>query len=120
MKRPALLRHLAPLAGAALIASSLTAAACSRNAEGALPAASPAQPVRVATIAAALDAAVTGTGALGAKDEIPLGFKIGGVVAQVLVDEGARVHAGQLLASPSALAAGVRSSVKRSGWLIHL
>ena len=41
------------------------------------------------------------TGTLGAKEEIPLGFKIGGVVASVTVDEGDRVREGQLLAALS-------------------
>jgi RND family efflux transporter MFP subunit len=41
------------------------------------------------------------TGTLGAKEETPLGFKIGGVVATVAVDEGDRVREGQLLASLS-------------------
>jgi membrane fusion protein, multidrug efflux system len=38
------------------------------------------------------------TGTLGAKDEAQLGFKIGGVVARLHVDAGARVRAGQTLA----------------------
>lgn len=42
---------------------------------------------------------ITGTGMLGAKEEVPLGFKIGGVVAEVQVDAGDRVVAGQLLAA---------------------
>ncbi len=41
------------------------------------------------------------TGILGAKEEIPLGFKIGGVVASVTVDAGDRVSEGQLLAALS-------------------
>jgi hypothetical protein len=35
----------------------------------------------------------------GSRDEIPLAFKIGGIVSRVLVDEGATVQRGQLLAS---------------------
>ena len=42
---------------------------------------------------------VTGTGVLGAKEEVPLGFKIGGVISRLLVDEGETVAAGQLLAT---------------------
>jgi len=91
-------RRLSPLAGISLLAASLAVNACSR-AEGAPPAASTATPVRVATITGAGGADVSATGVLGAKDEIPLGFKIGGVVAKVLVDDGARVRAGQLLAA---------------------
>ncbi len=42
---------------------------------------------------------ITATGTFGSRDEIALAFKIGGVVARVLVDEGATVQRGQLLAS---------------------
>ena len=42
---------------------------------------------------------VTGTGTLGLKEELTLGFKVGGVVARILVDEGERVREGQLLAA---------------------
>lgn len=45
--------------------------------------------------------AIALTGILGAKEEIPLGFKIGGVVASVRADAGDRVSAGQLLAALS-------------------
>jgi multidrug efflux system membrane fusion protein len=45
--------------------------------------------------------AISLTGILGAKEEIPLGFKIGGVVASVAVDAGDRVSEGQLLAALS-------------------
>ncbi|MBX3133968.1 MAG: efflux RND transporter periplasmic adaptor subunit [Gemmatimonadaceae bacterium] len=41
------------------------------------------------------------TGILGAKEEIPLGFKVGGVVASVRADAGDRVSEGQLLAALS-------------------
>jgi len=39
------------------------------------------------------------TGTLGPKEEIALSFKIGGVVSRVLVDAGARVRAGNVLAA---------------------
>lgn len=59
------------------------------------------RPVRV-TLAAPRDSVITpalsGTGLLAAKEEVPLGFRIGGVLARVLVDEGDEVRAGQLLA----------------------
>lgn len=42
---------------------------------------------------------VSATGTFGSRDEIPLAFKIGGIVSRVLVDEGATVQRGQLLAS---------------------
>ncbi len=42
---------------------------------------------------------ITATGTFGSRDEIPLAFKIGGVVTRMLVDEGASVQRGQILAS---------------------
>lgn len=59
-------------------------------------------PVPVATAAvttAPVAATVVATGTFRSRDEVPLAFKIGGVVAQVLVDEGATVRRGQLLAT---------------------
>jgi len=41
---------------------------------------------------------VIATGTFGPRDEVPLAFKIGGVVARVMVDEGASVKRGQTLA----------------------
>lgn len=41
---------------------------------------------------------VTATGVLGSKEEVALGFKIGGVIGRILVDEGQRVRAGDTLA----------------------
>jgi RND family efflux transporter MFP subunit len=43
--------------------------------------------------------AVVASGVLGAKEEIPLGFKIGGVIASITVEEGERIRAGQVLAT---------------------
>lgn len=62
-------------------------------------------PVRDSTITPS----VQGTGILGSKEEVPLGFKVGGVVARVLVDEGAVVRRGQPLAelAPDEIAAEV-------------
>ena len=42
---------------------------------------------------------IVATGMLARKEGIDLSFKVGGVVARVLVDAGARVRAGQLLAA---------------------
>src|SRR5262249_7984151 len=59
-----------------------------------------ARPVRIAAVAeSSLSRPVTGTGTLGAKDELTLSFKVGGVVARVLVDAGDRVPRGQVLAT---------------------
>jgi RND family efflux transporter MFP subunit len=57
-------------------------------------------PVRVAAVSVERAAVpVVATGTLGPKDDVTLSFKVGGVVARVLVDEGQSVAAGQLLAS---------------------
>lgn len=85
-----------------LLLSSAALSAC-RNASGAPPTVE-AQEQRVRVrVAPVLDSTValpvTGSGVLGAKEEVPLAFKIGGVVSRVLVDPGARVEAGQLLAA---------------------
>jgi multidrug efflux system membrane fusion protein len=58
------------------------------------------RPVRVAAVVdSALTRPVNGTGTLGAKDELTLSFKVGGVIARVLVDAGNRVYRGQVLAT---------------------
>lgn len=41
---------------------------------------------------------VTATGVLGPKEEVPLAFKVGGVIGHVLVDEGQTVRTGDTLA----------------------
>jgi RND family efflux transporter MFP subunit len=56
-------------------------------------------PVRVAAVErGSLDEPLRGSGTLGARHELDLSFKVGGVVSQVLVEAGARVRKGQLLA----------------------
>lgn len=56
-------------------------------------------PVRTASVRDTMLAPVVrGTGLLGADDERRLGFKIGGVIARVLVEEGDAVRAGEPLA----------------------
>lgn len=55
------------------------------------------------------------TGILGAKEEIPLGFKVGGVVARVAVDVGDRVRTGQLLAALSLTEIEAQVSAAREG-----
>ncbi len=57
-------------------------------------------PVTVASITEGQHAApVVATGTFGSRDEIPLGFKIGGVVQRVTTDAGQTVHRGQILAA---------------------
>lgn len=62
----------------------------------------PHQPVQV-RLAPVIDTTIVqpviASGVLAAKEEISLGFKIGGVIAQIEVDEGDVVRAGQLLAT---------------------
>jgi multidrug efflux system membrane fusion protein len=82
-----------------LILSTVITAGCRREAQGAAVVAETSIPVRIAAVTEVGDAAISATGTLGAKDEIPLAFKIGGVVSSVSVDEGARVRAGQPLAA---------------------
>jgi RND family efflux transporter MFP subunit len=58
------------------------------------------RPVRIATVVeSTMTRPVSGTGTLGARDELVLGFKIGGVIARVAVDPGDRVRQGQVLAT---------------------
>lgn len=60
----------------------------------------PPVPVTLATVGqGAPTSVITATGTFVSRDEIPLGFKIGGVVMRVLVDEGATVQRGQILAA---------------------
>lgn len=71
---------------------------CTR-ADAAIDAAPDARPVTLHTITSApLAPVVRVTGAIAGKEEIPLAFKIGGLVATVRVDPGQRVAAGQILA----------------------
>lgn len=82
-------------------ALAIVAVACSRPAAE-VPAGARAapRPVRIAAVAErAPTRPLTGTGTLGAKDELGLSFKVGGVVARVLVDAGDRVRRGQVLAT---------------------
>jgi multidrug efflux system membrane fusion protein len=89
-------QYVALLLGMAL---AFAAAGCTRT--GAEPATTDrVVPVRVAPVSADRVALpVTAPGTLGPKEEVALAFKVGGVVSRVLVDEGQRVTAGQLLAS---------------------
>ncbi len=81
------------------VVAAFAAGGCSRGGDEA-PAAERAVPVRVAPVVVERVAVpVIATGTLGPKEDVALSFKIGGVVARVLVDEGATVKAGQLLAS---------------------
>ncbi|MBI5600226.1 MAG: efflux RND transporter periplasmic adaptor subunit [Gemmatimonadetes bacterium] len=78
----------------------LAVSACGTNAEGRDTPPETITPVQMADVVlAGQAAAVTASGTLGAKDEVTLSFKIGGIVGKVLVDDGARVKRGRVLAA---------------------
>ncbi len=73
----------------------------------------PAVPVRLAPVAAGpVDRPIHGTGTVRLKSEADLSFKVGGVVTAVLVEEGARVKKGQVLArlDPTEVDAALRQA----------
>jgi len=83
-----------------LILATLTLVGCNRDADARTVDASPLVSVDVATVTSGnASQSVVATGVFGSRDEIPLSFKIGGVIARVMVDEGTSVQKGQLLAS---------------------
>lgn len=87
-------------------------AAASERAPGTPPAA-PAVAVRLADVTRGPVARpVRGTGVVRLKSEVDLSFKVGGVVAAVLVEEGATVKKGQLLArlDPTEVEAALRQA----------
>lgn len=105
------LRPTPPLGSAAPIALLVLAAigACSTTPPAAAPPRAP-RPVRLADVRDTITAApVVVAGTLGAREQLPLAFKVGGIVSGMLVDAGARVQAGQLLArlDPREIDAGV-------------
>jgi len=74
--------------------------ACSGAGADTAPAVDDAVPVRVTDVVEATAApAIEAPGVLAPSEEVRLSFKIGGVVARVLVEEGARVRAGDVLAA---------------------
>jgi membrane fusion protein, multidrug efflux system len=91
------LRHVPATAFTALL---VFAVACgdARGASAHADVAPPPIPVRVASVHAIDAATVVASGTLGTKDDVPLAFKLGGVVSRIAVDAGDRVTAGQVLA----------------------
>jgi RND family efflux transporter MFP subunit len=88
------------------------AAGCARG-EAAPAAGVPLVPVAVAEVSLVSAArTILAAGTLGAKEELPLAFKIGGIVARVAVDAGQAVRAGSLLAelAPTEIAAEVEKA----------
>ena len=83
-----------------LITLAAFAAACGGNAVDQKAPPESVTPVRMAPVVPAGQASLVNvSGTLGAKDEVTLSFKIGGIVGAVLVDDGARVRRGQRLAA---------------------
>jgi len=83
-----------------LLMLSLAIVGCARG-RAAAPGARAEDPVAVRSGPVAFELVtrpVTATGTLGPKEEIPLSFKVGGVIAQLRVDEGQSVRAGDTLA----------------------
>ena len=91
-------RSSAPLAARSLILTLLILAACTT---APVPQSKPDEvavavaPVRSDRVAEQ----VVATGTYGSRDDIPLSFKTGGVIAHIAVDQGQRVRRGQVLAA---------------------
>jgi RND family efflux transporter MFP subunit len=92
---------MSPRTSRTLVAALLPlAAACSPSPEPVSERKAPAVAVTVAQVRDARTAPpVIATGTFASRDEIPLAFKIGGIVQRVVVDEGQTVHRGQILAA---------------------
>ncbi|MBL0173263.1 MAG: efflux RND transporter periplasmic adaptor subunit [Gemmatimonadaceae bacterium] len=83
-----------------IVLAALALSACRGDADAKSATDALAVPVAVATVTSgSATQPVVATGTFGSRDEIPLSFKIGGVIARVLADEGTPVRKGQLLAS---------------------
>lgn len=83
---------------APLFLAVIALAGCGAEADPAPSSPAPA-PVEVATAESATSAlSIRSSGRLGSKADIPLAFKIGGVINEILVDEGESVRRGQTLA----------------------
>ncbi len=96
-----------------VVAGVLPAAACARSEARQHAPDAPPVPVTVAPVSYAdASPAILAVGTLGAKEEVPLSFKIGGVVARVSVEAGEVVPAGALLAelAPTEIAAEVEKA----------
>ena len=84
---------------AALLLGSVTLLGCGAEAERFAPDTTDATPVRTATATArTAPLPIRTSGRLASKAEIRLAFKVGGIIQQMRVDEGARVQQGETLA----------------------
>jgi RND family efflux transporter MFP subunit len=101
-----------------LLAPALLAACDAGRASA--PAAEAPVPVQIAPVVTeAVSPPIHGTGVLGAKEDVTLSFKVGGVIERIAVDEGAVVVAGQTLAALhtreiDARVAGARSAFEKA------
>lgn len=94
----------------------LVLAACGRDAQAEAPRGPDAVAVRTAPVTREwVTRPVEATGTLHSKDEIQLSFKIGGIVAQVLVAEGQQVRRGQPLATLDLREVDAQVAAARSG-----
>lgn len=103
-------RHVSAVALLALLV-----AGCEKDEEGHGIALDQPVPVKVVTVGAAdLTTPVVATGALAARDEVALGFKVGGVVESVSAEAGQRVAAGAVLArlAPAEIEASVAKATQ--------
>ncbi len=87
---------LSPLNGGALLAAALLLAGCGGH--DAPPTPAPARPVLVATVSEVPLGGLTFAGEVRARERAELAFAVAGVVREVLVEPGATVRRGQLLA----------------------
>jgi membrane fusion protein, multidrug efflux system len=98
-----------------LVLPLLAACGADARAESEVAAPRPA-PVRVAEVRdESVARPVTGTGTLQAKEEVTLGFKIGGIVARIAAEEGQTVRRGQVLATLDLREIDAQVSKARSG-----
>jgi membrane fusion protein, multidrug efflux system len=83
-----------------LIVATLAVAGCSRASGDPAPADPEPVLVRLAPVTHEVIAVpVVGTGTLQPREEVPLSFKVGGIVSRILVDPGVQVRAGDRLAA---------------------
>lgn len=99
MERRKIGRGMPRAAAVLAVVAAVALGGCSKERPEARPSAAPAVKVTLASVdSASLARPVLASGLLAGKEELPLSFKIGGVVARVDAEEGQVVRAGQRLA----------------------
>jgi membrane fusion protein, multidrug efflux system len=92
-------RRKAIIVSVSVVAAAVAALAAVAHHSGARDLSNPIRPVRVAAVTSApVGGSLHAVGLLGPKDEARLGFKVGGVIESIRVEEGTPIRAGQLLA----------------------